>query len=126
MPHAFILFRNGQTGLATASRMREAGWSFTLPHRARRGVRFSPTLRMADVVHVNRAEPGALPRALGSGADILIDVIAYGPEHARQLLVPAWLKRRSFAPRRLRTRAILSPLSRALFLTRSCGSHRTA
>ncbi len=86
MPHAFILGGNGQIGLATASRMLEAGWTVTVAHRGQRGVRFSATPRVADVVGVDRQEPGALARALGSGADVLIDVIAYGPEHARQLL----------------------------------------
>jgi nucleoside-diphosphate-sugar epimerase len=86
MPHAFILGGNGQIGLATASRMLEAGWSVTLAHRARRGVSLDPMPGGADVVSVDREERGALARALGSGADVLIDVVAYGPEHARQLL----------------------------------------
>ena len=86
MPHAFILGGNGQIGLATASRMLEAGWSVTLAHRARRGVSLDPVPGGADVVSVDREERSALARALGSGADVLIDVVAYGPEHARQLL----------------------------------------
>jgi hypothetical protein len=45
-----------------------------------------PTPGEADVVSVDREERGALARALGSGTDVLIDVVAYGPEHARQLL----------------------------------------
>jgi nucleoside-diphosphate-sugar epimerase len=86
MPHPFILGGSGQIGLATASRIAEAGWTITVAHRGQRGGRFSGTARVADVVGIDRQEPGALARALRSGADVLIDVTAYGPEHARQLL----------------------------------------
>jgi lactate dehydrogenase-like 2-hydroxyacid dehydrogenase len=86
MPHAFILGGNGQIGLATASQMLAAGWRVTLAHRARRELPLHRMLLGADVVRVNREDPGALARALGSGADVLIDVVAYGPEHGRQLL----------------------------------------
>jgi nucleoside-diphosphate-sugar epimerase len=35
---------------------------------------------------LDREMPGALARAVGSGVDVFIDVIAYGANHARQLL----------------------------------------
>lgn len=38
------------------------------------------------MVALDRDAPGALAAALGPGADALIDVAAYGPDHARQLL----------------------------------------
>ena len=86
MPRAFILGGNGQIGLATASRMLEVGWSVTLAHRSGRGVHFGPEPPGRPLSSALTPEPRALARALGSGADVLIDVIAYGPEHARQLL----------------------------------------
>ena len=39
-----------------------------------------------QVVTLDRDEPGALARALASGADVLIDTVAYDRNHARQLL----------------------------------------
>ncbi len=56
---------------------------------AHRGLRPEPAdllKRGANVVILDRDEPGALARHLSSGADVLIDVVAYGAEHARQLL----------------------------------------
>jgi nucleoside-diphosphate-sugar epimerase len=42
--------------------------------------------RGAKVVTLDRDEHGALERALGAGADVLIDAVAYDDNHARQLL----------------------------------------
>jgi nucleoside-diphosphate-sugar epimerase len=56
---------------------------------AHRGLRPEPAdllKRGANVVILDRDEPGALARHLSSGADLLADVVAYGAEHARQLL----------------------------------------
>jgi hypothetical protein len=39
-----------------------------------------------EVVLLDREEPGELARALRLGADALIDMIAFGREHARQLI----------------------------------------
>jgi nucleoside-diphosphate-sugar epimerase len=86
MPHAFILGGTGQVGLATANRLLQAGWSVTLAHRGRRPVSSDLLEHGAETVRLDRDEPGALARHLSSGADVLIDVVAYGAEHARQLL----------------------------------------
>ena len=37
-------------------------------------------------MRVDRNEAGALDTALGDGADVLVDIVAFEPEHARQLL----------------------------------------
>ena len=86
MPHAFILGGAGQAGRAIANVLLVSGWSVTLAHRGRHPVPPDLLDRGAEAVRLDRDEPGALNRALADGADALIDVIAYGPEHARQLL----------------------------------------
>jgi nucleoside-diphosphate-sugar epimerase len=86
MPHAFIVGGNGQIGLATASHLLESGWSVTVASRGRRTAQIELVERGAEWVRLDREQPGALARALSEGADALIDVVAYGPEHARQLL----------------------------------------
>ena len=86
MPHAFILGGNGQIGVATASHLLDSGWTVTIAHRGLRPLPAELVKRGAKVVTLDRDQPGALARQLSSGADALIDVVAYGPEHARQLL----------------------------------------
>lgn len=86
MPHAFILGGAGQAGRAIANVLLVSGWSVILAHRGRHPVPPDLLDRGAEAVRLDRDEPGALNRALADGADALIDVIAYGPEHARQLL----------------------------------------
>jgi nucleoside-diphosphate-sugar epimerase len=86
MPHAFILGGNGQIGIATASHLVDSGWTVTIAHRGLRPVSAALAERGAKIVTFRRDQPGALARCLSSGADALIDAVAYGPEHARQLL----------------------------------------
>jgi nucleoside-diphosphate-sugar epimerase len=86
MPHAFILGGNGQIGVATASHLLDSGWTVTIAHRGLRPVPADLVSRGANVVNFDRDQPGALARCLSSGADALIDAVAYGPQHARQLL----------------------------------------
>jgi nucleoside-diphosphate-sugar epimerase len=86
MPHAFILGGNGQIGVATASHLLDSGWTVTIAHRGSRPVPADLVRRGVNVVTLDRDQPGALARRLSSGADALIDVVAYGPAHARQLL----------------------------------------
>jgi len=83
---AFIVGGTGQIGQAIARTLIEAGWRVTVAHRGRRSVPTDLLERGVSVVALDRDAPGALAAALGSGADALIDVAAYGPDHARQLL----------------------------------------
>jgi nucleoside-diphosphate-sugar epimerase len=83
---AFILGGTGQIGRAIAETLIVTGWRVTLAHRGTQPAPLDLLKRGAAVVTVNREGPGALARALDSGADALIDVTAYGLEHARQLL----------------------------------------
>jgi nucleoside-diphosphate-sugar epimerase len=58
----------------------------TVAHRGSRDAPADLIDRGVAVASLDRDAPGALARALGEGADAVIDVTAYGPEHARQLL----------------------------------------
>jgi nucleoside-diphosphate-sugar epimerase len=86
MSHAFILGGTGQIGQATAAHLIDAGWTVTIAHRGLRPPPLELLERGAIEVTLDREEPGALERALGSGADALIDAVAYAETHARQLV----------------------------------------
>jgi nucleoside-diphosphate-sugar epimerase len=78
---AFLLGGSGQTGRALIPRLRQRGWEVILGSR---GVRELP----AGVEHVtvDRDVEGALEAAVGDGADVLVDFVAFEPGHAEQLL----------------------------------------
>jgi len=82
---AFIVGGTGQVGRAVARRLVKAGWSVTVASRGQYPNAFDPPggLRM---VRVDRRQPGALADALPTGADVLIDLIAYNAGDARELL----------------------------------------
>lgn len=84
--HAFILGGTGQIGRAMTRNFLDAGWHVTVAHRGLRALPDELVDRGAKVVVLDRETPDELPRALGSGADALIDVTAFGPNHGRQLL----------------------------------------
>ena len=84
--HAFILGGAGQIGRAVAETFLANGWEVSI---ASRGLRAPPDALWrhgAKAVTLDRDAPGELARALRHGADVLIDVTAYGPEHGRQLI----------------------------------------
>jgi nucleoside-diphosphate-sugar epimerase len=86
MPHAFLVGGTGQIGRATAACLIDCGWTVTLAHR---GLSPPPSALIesgARAVRLDRDEPGALGRALGAGADLLVDAVAFDERHARQLL----------------------------------------
>ncbi|MGK9171236.1 NAD-dependent epimerase/dehydratase family protein [Inquilinus limosus] len=83
---AFIVGGTGQIGRAVAAELLGRGWRVTI---AARGGRPRPEdlLRQgAEFVAVDRDEPGALAKAIGGGADAVIDTVAYDEGHARQWL----------------------------------------
>ena len=86
MSHAFLLGGTGQIGRATAAHLLDAGWAVTIAHRGLRPPPLTLLERGAIEVTLDRDEPGALARALGSGVDALVDAVAYDETHARQLL----------------------------------------
>jgi len=83
---AFIIGGTGQIGLAVADELLANGWDVTLSHRGHRALSDDLIARGAKLVVVDREEPGALIGALGSGADAVIDAIAFTAKHADQLL----------------------------------------
>lgn len=82
--HAFILGGTGQIGRAVARDLLAAGWAVTVSHRGGQAPVALRALGARDVV-LDRDQPGDLARALGAGADVLIDTVAYDAAHGRQL-----------------------------------------
>ncbi|MFB0834725.1 NAD-dependent epimerase/dehydratase family protein [Arthrobacter halodurans] len=85
-PRAVVLGGTGLIGRAVGARLLDGGWSVDLVGRDVR--RFPPGLRArgARFVAADRADPAALGRALGTGADLVVDALAYTGRHARTLL----------------------------------------
>ena len=78
--HAFILGGTGQIGRAVAKRLDETGWDVTV------AARHEPATPVEGrFVRVDRTAQGELERALASGPDVLVDVIALRAEDAEQL-----------------------------------------
>ncbi len=81
MPSALLLGGTGQIGLAVAARLACECWEIRLASRT------APDLdgpwRHAPW---DREEPAALVRALGEGADLLLDCVAFDAAHAEALL----------------------------------------
>jgi nucleoside-diphosphate-sugar epimerase len=82
---AFLLGGTGQTGCALAPRLRARGWNVVIASRGRRASLEDLDLD-TDFVTVDRADDAALRAALGQGADVLVDFVAFDAAHAEQLL----------------------------------------
>lgn len=78
---AFVLGGSGQTGRALVPKLLERGWDVTVASRGRRAVQEG-----VRSVRVDRADDAALRAALGAGADVLVDFVAFERAHAEQLL----------------------------------------
>lgn len=83
---AFILGGTGQIGRAVAGDLLAAGWNVTVSHRGAHPPPEQLVERGARIAVLDRDNPGSLSRALGTGADALIDTTAYDLGHARQLI----------------------------------------
>jgi nucleoside-diphosphate-sugar epimerase len=79
---ALVIGGTGQIGVATARRFLTAGWNVTVASRS--GADDELTELGAEVVALDRADTAAL-RALASGRDAVVDVVAYTAAHADQL-----------------------------------------
>jgi hypothetical protein len=84
--HAFIVGGTGQIGRAVAADLLERGWRVTASHRGNRRMPSDLIERGAKIIVSDRETPGELARALSSGADAVIDAIAFRPDHARELI----------------------------------------
>lgn len=78
---AFLLGGSGQTGRALIPRLQERGWEVAV---ASRGAR--PLPEGVEHVRLDRDDDAALRAALRDGADVVVDFVAFEPEHAEQLL----------------------------------------
>jgi len=83
---AFVIGGTGQIGRAIGHELLADGWEVTLSHRGRRPAPDDLVRRGARLVLLDRNELGALSRAVGSGADAVIDTVAFTDVHANQLL----------------------------------------
>ncbi|WLQ44522.1 NAD-dependent epimerase/dehydratase family protein [Streptomyces laculatispora] len=80
---AWVLGATGQIGRAAVRSLVEDGWTVTAASRGGgRDERWDEGVRTAAL---DRDEEGALAAALGDGCDVLVDMVAYGRQHARQL-----------------------------------------
>jgi nucleoside-diphosphate-sugar epimerase len=84
--HAFILGGTGQIGRAVASEFLAANWSVTISHRGAHPAPDDLVERGAKVVILDRDIPDQVSRALGTGADALIDTAAFDRDHGSQLV----------------------------------------
>ncbi|OKJ42642.1 NAD-dependent epimerase/dehydratase family protein [Streptomyces sp. CB01580] len=83
MGSAWVLGATGQIGRAAVRALVEDGWEVTAASRGGgRDERWDGAVR---AVALDRNEDGALAAALGDGCDVLVDAVAYGADHARQL-----------------------------------------
>ena len=80
---AFVLGASGQVGRAAVRSLVADGWDVRAASRG--GARDDGWPEEVRTVRVDREEEGALAHALGDGCDVLVDMVAYGRPHARQL-----------------------------------------
>lgn len=83
---AIVLGGGGQVGRAVTRRLLDAGWAVTIVSRGQRSLPAGLAERGARFVTADRTQPGDLDRAVGGGADALIDITAYDADDGRQLL----------------------------------------
>jgi nucleoside-diphosphate-sugar epimerase len=81
MPSALIIGGTGQIGLAVAQRLFSEGWDVRIASRMR-----PPDDLAWPHVCLDHSEPGAILRALGGGADLLVDCVAFSAVDADTLL----------------------------------------
>jgi nucleoside-diphosphate-sugar epimerase len=81
--NVWVLGATGQIGRVAVRALVEDGWEVTAASRGGgRDARWDDAVR---TVALDRDEEGALAAALGDGCDVLVDMVAYGADHARQL-----------------------------------------
>lgn len=82
---AFVLGASGQVGFAAVAALAKRGWSVTAAARRSDIARLWPDELDVRTVRVDRAEPGALERALAGGHEVLVDCVAYSAADAAQV-----------------------------------------
>lgn len=79
----FVLGATGQVGRAAVAALAADGWDVRAGSRGGAGDGTWP--EGVRHVSVDRADDAALAGAVGEGCDVLVDMVAFGPGHARQL-----------------------------------------
>ncbi|TQE35055.1 NAD(P)-dependent oxidoreductase [Streptomyces ipomoeae] len=80
---AVVIGATGQIGRVAVGALARDGWEVTAVSRG--GDRDKNWPEGVRVARADRADDAALSAAIGDGCDVLVDMVAYGPEHARQL-----------------------------------------
>ncbi|WTJ80406.1 NAD(P)H-binding protein [Streptomyces sp. NBC_01538] len=83
MRRAVVIGATGQIGRVAVGALARDGWEVTAVSRG--GGRDGDWPDEVRVAAADRADDAALGAAVGDGCDVLVDMVAYGPEHARQL-----------------------------------------
>lgn len=78
---ALLLGGSGQIGIASAYALSDAGFHVTVAHRGERSL---PHGVPAETIRLDREDTPALLSA-ARGKDLIVDAVAYTPEHAEQL-----------------------------------------
>lgn len=83
MGRAVVIGATGQIGRVAVGALATDGWEVTAVSRG--GGRDESWPDGVRTARADRADDSALATAVGDGCDVLVDMVAYGPEHARQL-----------------------------------------
>ncbi|WUR86651.1 NAD(P)H-binding protein [Streptomyces phaeochromogenes] len=78
-----VIGATGQIGRVAVGALAEDGWEVSAVSRG--GGRDESWPDDVRAARADRADDSALAAAVGDGCDVLVDMVAYGPEHARQL-----------------------------------------
>ncbi|WP_200301124.1 NAD-dependent epimerase/dehydratase family protein [Streptomyces adelaidensis] len=79
-----VIGATGQIGRVAVGALARDGWEVTALSTG--GGRDDGWPEEVRIARADRGDDDALAAALGDGCDVLVDMVAYGPEHARQLL----------------------------------------
>lgn len=83
MRRAVVIGATGQIGRVAVRALARDGWEVTAVSRG--GGRDDSWPDEVRVATADRADDAALASVVGDGCDVLVDMVAFGPEHARQL-----------------------------------------
>ncbi|MDQ1031570.1 nucleoside-diphosphate-sugar epimerase [Streptomyces umbrinus] len=83
MGRAVVIGATGQIGRVAVGALATDGWEVTAVSRG--GGRDGSWPDGVRTARADRTDDSALAAAVGDGCDVLVDMVAYGPEHVRQL-----------------------------------------
>ncbi|MEU9212653.1 NAD-dependent epimerase/dehydratase family protein [Streptomyces sp. NPDC048415] len=83
MRRVVVIGATGQIGRAAVGALARDGWAVTAASRG--GGRDDSWPAEVRTARLDRADDTALAAVIGDGCDVLVDIVAYGAEHGRQL-----------------------------------------